>query len=295
MRTIFSDKNSPHVHTVVMNRFVALLIALFGMLSVAFAQDKPIATIALLSDTHTRLRTNEQDGIYEQHFEKAIDAVNKAHVDFVLVAGDLANGANPNEWREFQSRAKKLNAPVFYVPGNHDVGHKFNSGKPNGTTTAERVTAYERIMGPSFFATNEHGVRIIGLNSSLLGSGLEREREQWAFLEAELARADGMPKVLFMHYPLFITDATEKGGGYWNIEPEPRERLLSLCKRGGVKAVLTGHLHKPLTKEYEGILLLGTSPTSFGFPRTAHLEGWTLVTIPKNGPVQFERKLLESK
>ncbi|MDB6058066.1 MAG: cpdA [Verrucomicrobiales bacterium] len=275
-----------------MKRFLAVSIALIALCASAIARDKPLATIALLSDTHTMVSTNGQDGVYEQHFERAIAQVNKANVDFVLVAGDLSNGGKPEELREFRKRTKEFKAPVYYVPGNHDVGHKFNSGKTNGTIAVERVKAYERLMGSSFFAKEEHGLRIIGLNTSLLGSGFEREHEQWKFLETELATTNGAPKVVFMHYPLFLTNAMEPGGGYWNVEPEARQRLLKLCKTG-VKAVLTGHLHKPLTADFEGILLLGTSPTSFGFPRAAHLEGWTLVTIPQNGPMTFERKRLD--
>lgn len=276
-----------------MKTFLTLWLGLMALAASTNADDKTLARIALLSDTHISVSKTGTDGAYEQHFERAIAQVNKAKVDFVLVAGDLSNGGKPEELQEFRKRAKKLHAPVFYVPGNHDVGHKFNSGKPNGTITVERVAAYERVMGPSFFSKEEHGVRIIGLNASLFGSGFEREREQWKFLEAELAKKNLAPKIVFMHYPLYLTNPTERGGGYWNVEPEPRQRLLKLCKEGGVNAVLTGHLHKPLTNDFEGILLLGTSPTSFGFPREAHLEGWTLVTIPKNGPVTFERKRLD--
>ncbi|MGZ4974100.1 MAG: metallophosphoesterase family protein, partial [Limisphaerales bacterium] len=261
----------------------------------ALAKDTPVARIALLSDTHTMLRTNEHDGVYEQHFEQAIAAVNKAKVDFVLIAGDLSNSGKPDELREFRNRAKQFKAPVYYVPGNHDIGHKMNSGKPTGTITVDRVKTYERVMGSSFFAKDEHGIRVIGLNASLLGSGFSRERDQWTFLESELAKTNDMPKVVFMHYPLFVTNANEPGGAYWNVEPEPRQRLLSLCKKAGVKAVLTGHLHKPLEKEYEGILLLGTTAVSFGFPRNSNQEGWTLVTVPKKGPITFERKMLDKR
>jgi alkaline phosphatase D len=276
-----------------MNRVFVLWLALVATCSVA--KEKPVATIALLSDTHTMAPTSQHDGVYEQHFEQAIAAVNKANVDFVLITGDLSNGGQPEQLREFRNHTKKFKAPVYYVPGNHDVGNKFNSGKTNGTITIERLKAYEREMGPSFFAKDDHGVRLIGLNASLFGSGFQQETEQWKFLKTELAKTSDTPKLLFMHYPLFVTNPTERGGGYWNVEPEPRQRVLNLCKNAGVKAVLTGHLHKPLTNEYEGILLLGTPAISFGFPRDAHLEGWTLVTIPKTGPIKFEEQRLDQK
>jgi len=272
------------------------MFALLALIAFAFAaeakKEKPVATIALLSDPHV-VHTNEHDGPYEKNFEKAITQVNKANVDFVLITGDLSNGGKPDQLREFRYRTKKLSAPVYYVPGNHDVGHKFNSGKPTGTITIDTLKTYERVMGPSFFAKDEHGIRIIGVDSSLFGSGFQREREQWKFLETELAKTNDTPKILFMHYPTFVTKADEKGGGYWNIEPEQRQRLLDLCKRAKVKMILSGHLHKALRNEYEGIPLVTTPAISFAFPRNKKLEGWTLITLWKDREPTVELKLLE--
>lgn len=278
-----------------MKRLLALGLVLLSTCLFATAKDRPVTTVALVSDPHIMVGTNGHAGTYLRHFEEAIAQVNKASVDFVLITGDLANGGKVDEWREFLSHIKEFKAPVFYVPGNHDVGHKFNSGKTNGTITVERVKTYERLMGPSFFAKDVHGVRIVGLNASLFGSGFERELEQQKFLEAELAQTTDMPRLIFMHYPLFVATADESGGGYWNVEPKPRRELLSLFKKAHVNAVLTGHLHRSLEKEYEGILLLGTTATSFSIGRTPHQEGWTLVTLPKNAPIKFERMKLEAK
>src|SRR5262249_3923410 len=149
------------------------------------------------------------------------------------------------------------------------------------------------IMGPSLFAKDAHGIRVIGLNSSLFGSGLEREGDQWKMLEWEFAKTNDTPKLVFMHYPLFIKESNEPGGAYWNVEPEPRKRLLEMCNKAKVQAVLTGHLHKPLTNDYQGMLLYSTPPTSFAFPRGNHLEAWTLVTIWKDRQPTIEIKYLD--
>jgi hypothetical protein len=149
-------------------------------------------------------------------------------------------------------------------------------------------------MGPSFFANDAHGIRIIGLNSSLLGSGLERENDQWKMLELEFAKTNDTPKIVFMHYPLFAKRADEPGGVYWNVEPEPRKRLLEMFHDKHVQAVLTGHLHKPLTNHYEGILLYSTPPISFPLPKTNPLA-WTLVTIWKDREPTIEMKLIDHK
>jgi 3',5'-cyclic AMP phosphodiesterase CpdA len=244
---------------------------------------KVLARVALLSDPHVNRATNGMDATFRPHFEKAIAQVNAAKVDVVLIAGDLTQDGKPEECADFKELVKRFRAPVYFVPGNHDVGHKFNSGHTNGTVTSERVAAWEKTFGPSWFSKKRAGLRVIGINSSLLGSGFEREDTMWKFLERELARPARVPTILFMHYPLFLKSPDEPGGEYFNTEPAPRARLLHLLQQAAVKTVLTGHTHRSLVIRRDGILFLTTPPISFGLPRGEQPEGWTLVTVFKNG------------
>src|SRR4051794_6933303 len=138
----------------------------------------------------------------------------------------------------FFAKIKKLTPPVFYVPGNHDVGNKIIPGK-GGTVTEERVAQFEKKLGPSFFAKTAAGVRVIGINAPILGSGFAREKQMWSFLEKELAQPSQAPSIVFSHYPAFTKEADEGGGDYWNMEPAPRKHLLALLKSGGVKTMLS--------------------------------------------------------
>ncbi len=241
--------------------------------------------IALLSDTHTTRGTNGLKPLYRGRLDQVIAAVNAAKVDLVLIAGDLTEDGKPEELSDFQAQIKGFHAPVSYVPGNHDVGNKLIPGK-GGTVSADRVAAFEKALGPSFYARQRAGVRVIGVNSPIFGSSFECEKVMWDFLEKELARPAASPVVALMHYPPFVKAADEGGGDYWNIEPEPRRRLLALLKQGGVKTVLTGHLHRDLTNRHDGILFLTTRPVSFGLPQGKQPEGWTLVTLPSQGEAQ---------
>jgi 3',5'-cyclic AMP phosphodiesterase CpdA len=257
------------------------------------SKPKVLARIALLSDPHVNRATNGDAATYKAHFEKAIAQVNAAKVDFVLIAGDLTQSGKPEEFADFKKAIKSIHAPVWFVPGNHDAGHKFNSGHVEGTITRERVETCEKNLGPSWFSKKRAGVRVLGINSSLLGSGFEREEELWKFLEHELAKPVRMPTILFMHYPLYLKSMDEPGGDYFNMEPAPRRRLYNLLKQGGVKMVLTGHLHRSLVHRQDGILFLTTPPISFGLPRGKQPEGWTLVTIYKDGEVKDEFRAIE--
>jgi len=258
------------------------------------AEPKPLLRIALVSDTHTNRRFSDPDqGRYKGHLDQVIAQVNDAKVDLVLIAGDLTQGGLPTEMEDFTQQIKAFTAPVRYVPGNHDVGDKHLTSKPGAGVTTERVTRFEQRLGASWWSAafgRRPGVRVIGLNSSLLGSGLPKEASQWAFLEQELTRPDAPPTLLLMHYPPFLKTADEPGGDYWNIEPAPRARLLDLIRRpqSHVIGILTGHLHRGNDVHFGAIRIVTTPPVSFGLPPGKQPEGWTLITVPTKGEIQTE-------
>lgn len=147
-------------------------------------------------------------------------------------------------------------------------------------------------MGPNYFERTVAGVRIIGLNSCLLGSGLTEEQKQWGFLEKALAKPHSEPTLVLEHHPPFLESADEPMNANWNVRPGPRQRLLALFKQGGVKAVLSGHIHHPLTNQWEGILFLTSTATAFGMPYVAE-PGWMLLNVSPEGEVRSESRKLD--
>ncbi len=278
-----------------MKHTLALLAAFLAapLLSHAQRPANPPAVpvrVALVSDTHCTRGTNEDQTLHRGRLDKVIAAVNAAQVDLVLVAGDLTENGWPEEVGDFKQQVRGFKAPVWWVPGNHDIGNKrMPNKKPDAhTVTAFRVARYEMRFGRSYFARERAGIRVIGINSSLFGSGFRRERRMWQFLEKELARPADRPTIVFMHHPPFLKKVDEPGGDYFNIEPGPRARLLALLKQGGVHTVLSGHVHKPLNLHAGDILLWTTPPVAFGLPRGKQPQGWTLVTVPARGEATTE-------
>jgi 3',5'-cyclic AMP phosphodiesterase CpdA len=276
---------------------VAWLLLAFSLPVLADGPAKPAVgptRIALLSDLHLTAMTNADIVASHRRLHQAIADVNAAQVDLVLIAGDLVEWGRPQELARLKEHLVLFDAPVWVVPGNHDVGNKHFEGKTKaGSTSAWRVRLYESWLGPSFFARTRAGVRVIGFNSVIMGSGLPRERAMWAWLEKELAKPSAVPTLLLTHYPPFEKKPDEKSHEYWNIESEPRARLLAMLKQAKVKAVLSGHLHRDLTNRSEGILLITTRPVSFGLPKEKQPEGWTLITVPAEGPVRTEPRVLK--
>jgi len=249
-----------------------------------------LARIALVSDTHCTRGVKEEQPRYRARLDKVMAAANAAKVDLVLVAGDLTEDGKPEEVGDFKRQIGGFKAPVWYVPGNHDLGNKIIRGKEKETSlNAFRVARFEMRCGPSFFSRTHAGIRIIGLNSPIFGSGFRRENTMWQFLEKEMAKPRPLRTIVFMHYPPF-TKKPDEPSEYWNIEPEPRRRLLKLLHEGGVDTVLSGHLHRSLTNRSEGTLFVTTGPVSFGLPKGKQPQGWTLVTVPAQGEVRAEFK-----
>ena len=278
-----------------MNRIFCSVLVLATLAALVQAQPKPsgiMAQIALVSDTHTTRGTNEEQPLYRGRLAKVIAAVNAAKVDLVLIAGDLTEHGRPEELNDFKEQIKAFEPPVWYVPGHHDLGNKIVPGKETeNELTPVRLAGFETLCGPSFFARECLGFRIIGFNSPILGSGFPRENEMWRFLEQELGERSSKPVLVFTHYPPFVKNPGE-AGEYFNIEPGPRRRLLQLLKDSKVSTYLSGHLHRPLTNHIDGMLLLTTGPVSFGLPRGQQPQGWTLVTVPAQGEARAEYRAI---
>jgi 3',5'-cyclic AMP phosphodiesterase CpdA len=252
----------------------------------------PATRIGFLADTHVNLKPSKRDMAFNRRLDEAIEQVNAAKVDLVLIAGDLTENGAQAQMDLFKRKAKAFKAPVLIVPGNHDVGLVGGShGSP--AITHERVRRYAKELGPNWFVQEKAGVRVVGINSCLFGSGMKEEEDQWKFLEQELAGPHATPTLLLEHYPLFIKDAAEPRIGNRNVQPELRQKLLALIQRAEVRAVLTGHLHYPITNRLDGTLFLGNGTTAFGLPHRKQPEGWMLLSVPRQGEAQFDFRELK--
>ncbi len=268
--------------------------------------------IALATDIHVGYDRDGLAAAAQHRFDQLIAAINAAQADFIIFGGDLVENADSEEMRRFIECARQFDAPHRAIPGNHDVGNRKLPGKEGDEmeVNAERIALFEECFGSSFWREEVKGaVRIIGVNASLFGSGLEREEEQWQWLAAQLNEPDALPTLLATHYPLYLETPDENGTAdwnaglpkdYWTIEPQSRRRLFGFLAHGNVRAVLSGHLHHPLRHEHAGVLLLSSVPVAFALPRAKppgerSWPGWTLITIGENGEVETEWQRLESE
>jgi len=219
-----------------------------------------MARLFLLSDLHL----SPTHGFFWENWCRARDAANAAGADLVVLNGDLCiNGPDSDAEMAFAGRAlSRLTANWRALPGNHDVGDEPPGQDPEQMIDAARIARWNRVFGADRFAVTVGDWRVLGLNAQLLGSGLAEEREQDAWLEAELG-ATARPVAILLHKPLFLNDPGEADFTTSCVTPSPRARLLQFFTSADVRLVISGHLHAHRDTVIDGIRYLWLPSTSF--------------------------------
>jgi 3',5'-cyclic AMP phosphodiesterase CpdA len=135
---------------------LVLCAAILAFASLGHAQ----VTIAQISDTH--LGEAEAPHAFD-NLRRTVDMVNARHPDAVVVSGDI--GENHDEWLRARGILKWLHAPVYYIPGNHDV-HSTD------------VQKYRSVFGPDYYRFQVKGVTFLVIDSQLLGNFDQFEARQ---------------------------------------------------------------------------------------------------------------------
>lgn len=254
---------------------LAAVIALSVLSVAAAASDKDDLCFAIASDLHYSateevLEKTNDDPIFwyanrrcamENESGWIIDeflnqCAESDDVDFVLIAGDLANKGRTRP-EDHYAVAEKLRAfeeksgkQVYIINGNHDAGENQETnftlfkriyadfGYDQALTIREDDCSYTADLGSKY--------RLIALDSNhrtkSTEDGMTKEKLSWVKEQAELAKKDGRYPILMMHHNL--------------LDHLPIQRVLSrnfivkfhfttaeLFADWGIKTVFTGHEH----------------------------------------------------
>ncbi len=259
----------PRVRT---RNLLLLFILLLFTLS-AFAQVR----IAQLSDLHIGLAKAPHAA---DNLRKAVKIINDRGVDAVVVTGDI--GEKPSDWDEAREILGHLQAPVYYIPGNHDIH-------------SNDFDRYRKVFGDDFYRVRVKNVVIYALDSEVFGNydSYEAARValppasdeahqnatrmlQWMEESAEQPvphdhdkdkdknphpdrdgahdRDDHVVVIGMQHVPIardgnFPPDARP----YWFIPEQYRDREVELLKKLGIHDMLVGHWHHRDEFNYGGI------------------------------------------
>lgn len=192
-------------------------------------------------------------------FGQAVDQINALEPDFVVICGDLVNETNDDQaFAEFNAIRARFSIPCYCAPGNHDVGNQ---------PTEQSLERYRNLIGRDYYAFDHKGYTFAIANTQLWKAPLATESEKhdtWFKDTLKAAHERGNPIIVVQHYPLYVTRPNEKDE-YYNLPLEKRGELLRLFEATGVVAVLSGHTHKTILNEYNGIQLVCSATTSKNF------------------------------
>jgi 3',5'-cyclic AMP phosphodiesterase CpdA len=258
---------------------VAVILAATACRARGSSREQPFFFIQM-SDPQFGFFTANADFIQETvNFERAIAAANRLHPAFVVVTGDLTHRqANAEQISEYRRIAAKLDKsiPLYNVAGNHDVALPLSP---------ESVGEYRRTYGPDYYTFDNHGIRGIVINSSLikdpaLAPAAADSQTRWIRSAVVSARASGATHVLvFQHHPWFLARSDEPDQ-YYNLPLATRRSFLDLLEQNGVTHVFAGHYHRNAFAKDADLEMVTTGPV--GKPLGADSSGFRIVTVNGN-------------
>jgi 3',5'-cyclic-AMP phosphodiesterase len=254
--------------------------------------------IAQLSDVHVggaRYR--------EELLRTAIEEINAAGPDLVVIAGDLTDDGYPDQYPLAEKELAAIAAEhVVRVPGNHDAR---NVG----------YLLYEDTFGARDsrlrFKSAGLDVALIGVDSSKpdIDEG-EIGREHYGWIE-EGFTDDTDLRVFVCHHHLVPVPGT----GRERNQVLDAGDVLALLRRCSVDLVLSGHRHVPYVWPLAGILIVHSGTVSTlrtrGFPQPAYNliriargriavelcvpggERWSLGDYPRDWPAELTAREID--
>ncbi len=246
------------------------------------------------SDTH--ISDESLDRL--RRFQQIVDSVKP---DLVIITGDLVRDAlrvpeteATHLYELFLKEIRKTNAPVWYVPGNHEIfGIERHLSLVSAQNPLYGRKMYHHYLGPDYYSFNYGGIHFIGLNSvefeDLWYYGrIDSIQLEW--LKKDIATVSpATPIITFQHIPFFsggfsMMPFEEDGPGrslvrehgvlqYRHIVSNAQD-VFVIMKDHNYPLALAGHYHYQQRFSFEGL------PTRF--------EQTAAVVAPSNeGSIQM--------
>lgn len=204
---------------------------------------------------------------------RTVAFINDLKPDAVVFTGDQVHICGDEEqWNAFTEIISGIDPDVdcYHVPGNHDV--IAGEGKVD-------TTPFSRRFGDDRFAVTKNGVKLVGINTSLIRFNDPAEAEQLEWLRSALRKEKKNDvTLLFGHHPFFAEDIEEEDG-HFQLQKSKRHVYFELFEQMGVSAVFAGHLHDSRAAEYHGIPMLTT--TSSAYQLGSSVPSVRVITVEK--------------
>jgi hypothetical protein len=230
---------------------------LWGVVNIPVALVQAVVPkLDLFQDLYSLLWSHKFSGGGEKRVLAALqkELERRPKVSFIIQTGDVVeNGRRGGQWEDFAKRFAHLRetAPYLASPGNHERLYH-----PLGQANWNAVMGPPAQPGRYWFAIDfpESLARFVFLDTNVLADPSDRypdslenalSNEQIAWLDSALA-VPARYRFVVMHHPLVTSGHYLSNWEYDDSKPletRRRGRILDICHRRHVTAVIAGHEH----------------------------------------------------
>ncbi|MCP4425388.1 MAG: hypothetical protein GY803_12910 [Chloroflexi bacterium] len=231
-----------------------------------------IVYFAIISDTHIGPTVD-----YGRHghtslpnSKKLVEIINNLPVkpDFVVHTGDIVTDPDPAAYQLAASVLSQIEAPVYYVNGNHDTARDIHiylpmGPKENVSDDLDTLSYTFDVKGYRFLVLDARGPDEIDPHGLLSEAQLELVRRE--------ATPEGPPLTVFIHFPVLPLNSIWMDAYMLVINGEELHQAL-LPARDRLRGVFHGHVHQNMQTMRDGILYAATASAFSQFtawPNTA--------------------------
>jgi Icc protein len=175
--------------------------------------------------------------------------------DFVIHTGDVVTNPHPDSYRLAAETFARLEAPVYYVNGNHDRAADIRRYLPMGPVERAgqdptRLSYTFEMKGWRFLVLDARGPDEIDPQGRLADSDLN--------LLAQEAEPVGPPLAVFVHFPVWPLNSPWMDANMLIQNGEAMHRAL-LPARERLRGVFHGHVHQAMQTVRDGILYVSVA------------------------------------
>lgn len=240
-------------------------------------------TISVLQLTDSHLFADENGTLLGVRTASSFKAVlssilnQKIHYDFVIMSGDISQDYSLASYQRFAHMTSVLNAPIFFVPGNHDDGPLMYRSFADFGVHTERTL----VCGDWMF---------VFLNSEVYGVPHGWiEREELVYLQHQIEAYPNKHTVVVVHHlPMLVNSRWLDTQTMHN-----QDDFNSFVSRfPNIRLVLCGHVHQEIDVMQGPIRYIASPSTSIQFEPFSHdfaLDskgpGWRYLELSSTGQI----------
>lgn len=205
-------------------------------------------TILFLADPHLG---DDKPG-HQASFEEVLQRAKPIDPALVVVLGDVTQDGKVREdyFGYAKTQIARFGCEVVCIPGNHEEGYNVHRTAWPPPVERSFLTRFAKVFNSVPWSRRVGHVRVLGIDSQILGSGFPEEVEQVRWLGEQLSQSrQGEHVVVVMHTPLFLETAGQGDDphDYWAVPHAARHELLGHLRRNPPDLLLAGHVHRDIT------------------------------------------------